>query len=234
MSRSFYSLLFSPPPPIYFIGFLSAAGLICITHLSWRLAIMCCVICPTLWTFQEYWAHRALMHGPLELIRKSHFGHHRYPADTRRLAIPMLFTLAFAAINLFFFASLFGRDFALMNLAGNTYCYVTFEICHAVCHGYHPRSIFSYDASPRADPSWASSLKAFHRIHHSKYDVAYGFTSPTWDYVFRTLPVKFAPSNTGETLTMLVPLPLAPFLVFAFKNKGGNGLEQDQTNRLGH
>ena len=197
-------VLFTPPSPSYFLCWVAAAVFLVI-RTSWSTAavVVAIVVTPILWTFQEYCAHRFLMHGPIKTITISHFGHHRYPMDERRLHIPMIFTIIFASFNYAFWA-MYSHNMASANLLGNIISYFLFEYAHFLCH-------------TEKFPPWSACLRTFHLSHHvvGQYVSAFGFTSCAWDRILGTMSASYqtVPSSMARSFVQAIPYPLLPFFL---------------------
>ena len=205
------SVVFAQPSRAYF-AFLWAAALachVCGTRDAMHYSIML-VACPTLWTFQEYWIHRALMHGAIVAIQKSHMGHHKHPTNLDRVFIPCVFTVVNALVNALAYYAVFGASAALASVTGNVICYTAFEWAHVICHNGHS-SRFTRD------------VRTHHLAHHfvAQRLCNLGFTSATWDLVFGTYYSK--DPIGGKALVLLCPWPLLPFMVTSLyaSMKGG-------------
>lgn len=162
---------------------------------------------PTMWTFQEYLAHRYLMHH-FEPIKRIHFKHHENPTDNHKIFIPMFMTLFFTIINLFPVYLLMGYRIMMVNFSSYVLCYFAFEYTHWATH--------------RLPNSWL--LKGpilFHSVHHiTDYDKTnvknYGFTSATWDLVFQTCDIHTTKKRYSYLL--YIPLPLLPLMIVNILN----------------
>lgn len=151
---------------------------------------------PVFWTFQEYWIHRALMHGPTGDVQKSHRGHHKHPTDSRRLFIPVVLTLVCGSINAALWVVLCGARTAASMHMGYTLSYLAFETAHCCAHGFVRKRFVSRE------------VVRHHMLHHAvaSREVNFGFTTPAWDFVFAT--------NFGGT--PLLSLRRLPFPLVAF------------------
>lgn len=135
-------------------------------------------------TFLEYIAHRFLFHMKPDSELKSviqyhmHGVHHEYPKDKDRLAMPPPMSILLACV-------FFGLFYLLMNtnvfgfLPGMLTGYAAYLFVHYIVHAYPPpKNIFK-------------QLWVNHAIHHYKDSkVVFGVSSPLWDYIFGTMPVK--------------------------------------------
>lgn len=162
---------------------ISKGGILCLTPISW--------------TFQEYFAHRWLMHGRIQYLKKSHYGHHLNPSDRKRLFIPIFFTILFGTFNFFIVKIVSSYEMACLNFCMNAVCYASFEWSHYVCHS-------------KSDLWFTSKIRNHHLQHHfvKKRDVNFGFTSACWDILLGTYN---SPSNVSKVL--LIPIPVLPFIL---------------------
>lgn len=201
--------VFSPPTLLY-VGLFAllavALGVTC--RRSWTFYVVVLLLTPSMWTIQEYAAHRWLMHGPIEFIRTSHAGHHRWPLDHRRLFIPMVFTICFAVGNFTAWWIAAGWEWATWSVIGNVLSYFVFELCHWLCHTDTNTGIERIDRL-------ITAVRRHHLNHHVKgaTHASFGFTSPTWDYLFSTLPDQAKPTQLLDRVITCIPLPLIPFLL---------------------
>jgi len=136
------------------------------------------------WTLFEYVVHKYVYHMlPTNNIRgwiqyNLHGVHHEYPKDRSRLAMPPIMITALSFLFLFLFQLVMG-DFTFAFTPGYLLGYAGYLGVHYLLHALQPpNNVFKV--------LWVN-----HSIHHYKDpDVAYGVSSPLWDYVFRTLPKK--------------------------------------------
>jgi sterol desaturase/sphingolipid hydroxylase (fatty acid hydroxylase superfamily) len=104
--------------------------------------------------------------------------HHEFPKDKGRLAMPPILSIILAVL-------FFGIFYLLMDtgvfgfLPGMLTGYASYLLVHYIVHIYSPpKNFFKY--------LWIN-----HSIHHYKNNkVAFGVSSPLWDYVFNTIPTK--------------------------------------------
>ncbi|NJN27236.1 MAG: fatty acid hydroxylase [Cyclobacteriaceae bacterium] len=145
------------------------------------------VLVPTgilLWTLFEYLMHKHMYHMlPTNKVKgwiqyNMHGIHHEYPKDKQRLAMPPLVIIIISFAFLFTFRLLMG-DLAYAFTPGFLFGYAGYLCVHYIVHAYQPpKNAFKV--------LWVN-----HGIHHYKDpDVAFGVSSPLWDYIFRTLPKK--------------------------------------------
>lgn len=133
-------------------------------------------------TLLEYLAHRYFFHMETDTKVKAkvqyavHGLHHEFPKDKERLAMPPFLALLYAAVLYMFFGLLLG-DFVYSFLPGMMLGYSYYLFIHYIVHAYPP-------PKNRLKVLWVH-----HGIHHYKdHTVAFGVSSPLWDYVFRTMP----------------------------------------------
>lgn len=133
-------------------------------------------------TLVEYLAHRYFFHMNIsnKLRAKIQYAihglHHEYPKDTDRLAMPPLLALLYAGLFYLFFRLILG-EMVFAFLPGVLLGYANYLLVHYAVHAYQPPKNF------------LKVLWVHHGIHHYKdHSVAFGVSSPLWDYVFRTMP----------------------------------------------
>ena len=178
------------PTQLFFCLVLMIATLILhITPKSLSTLIQVLLLGPMSWTFQEYMAHRFLLHGAL--FQQTHLGHHKHPSAMEKIFIPMQITAVFAIINFIFFYRIMGINGALNNLASSIFCYIAFEWTHWQAHKNR------------------GGFCEFHIMHHRASMYNYGFTCATWDIVFCTCDPKFE----RKTLLLLIPFPVLPLII---------------------
>ncbi|QNL22324.1 sterol desaturase family protein [Hyphobacterium sp. CCMP332] len=138
-----------------------------------------------LFTLVEYIVHRNVFHWvpntPLKQFIQYHFHgvHHAEPKDKKRLAMPIVVSLALAFFTLGV-AYLFIGKYSFVFTPGFAMGYTAYLGVHYMVHAYAP---------PKEGPF--KVLWVNHAIHHYKDDsVAFGVSSPLWDVVFGTLPQK--------------------------------------------
>lgn len=135
-------------------------------------------------TFVEYMMHKYFFHMvPNTKVKDKlqysvHGVHHDYPKDKDRLAMPPLISAFYALILYLVFDFIMG-DMALYFLPGFLIGYALYLGVHFVVHAYQPPKNF------------LKALWVNHAIHHYKNpDVAFGVSSPLWDYILGTMPKK--------------------------------------------
>lgn len=133
-------------------------------------------------TLLEYLAHRYFFHMlPTNKVKEKlqyavHGIHHEFPKDKDRLAMPPFVALAYAFTFYLFFRLILG-ELVFAFLPGILIGYATYLSVHFFVHAYQPPKNF------------LKVLWVHHGIHHYKdHTVAFGVSSPFWDYVFRTMP----------------------------------------------
>jgi sterol desaturase/sphingolipid hydroxylase (fatty acid hydroxylase superfamily) len=132
-------------------------------------------------TLTEYWVHRTVFHFETDTTLKEklqlpHAIHHEYPKDKTRLAMPPIVTIVLAVVLYGIFRLLL-QDYVYAFLPGFLIGYSTYLCVHYTVHAYKaPNNFFRY--------WWV-----FHAIHHYRDNkVAFGVSSPIWDWVFGTMP----------------------------------------------
>jgi sterol desaturase/sphingolipid hydroxylase (fatty acid hydroxylase superfamily) len=137
------------------------------------------------WTLAEYVLHRWVFHWTNDTPwgRRIHFllhgVHHDFPNDRDRLVMPLPTSIPLAVIfySLFYFTM--GRTVGEPFFAGFVLGYLFYDGTHYFVHHFSPTS------------RWGKFLRRHHLTHHfADHDGGFGVSSPLWDYVFRTLPVK--------------------------------------------
>jgi sterol desaturase/sphingolipid hydroxylase (fatty acid hydroxylase superfamily) len=133
-------------------------------------------------TLLEYLAHRYFFHMlPTNKTKAKvqylvHGVHHEYPKDKDRLAMPPLVAMLYVVILYLVLNYLLGQ-YVFAFLPGMLLGYATYLGVHYLVHAYQP---------PK---NALKVLWVHHGIHHYKdHTVAFGVSSPLWDYVFRTMP----------------------------------------------
>lgn len=157
---------------------------------------------PSAWTFQEYWIHRALMHGSTGAVQLSHMGHHSHPRNLTRIFIPCIFTAVSAIINALVCAYLFSTMVAKASIVANVACYFMFEWAHILCHN-------------ETSSTLTAKIRSHHQLHHSikGRDVNFGFTSAAWDIAFGTY-ASASDHFLGKCI-LCIPCPVVPMIIYA-------------------
>ena len=135
-------------------------------------------------TFVEYWIHRKIFHMlPTSKIKEKlqyafHGLHHDQPRDKTRLAMPPIMSVTLMFI-IFGVSYLLIGNYAFGFVSGFLTGYASYLAVHYIVHAYPPpKNVFR-------------TLWIHHGIHHYKDDkVAFGVSSPLWDWIFRTMPKK--------------------------------------------
>lgn len=130
----------------------------------------------------EYLVHKHVFHMiPDTKIKEKiqynfHGIHHEYPKDKDRLAMPPLVSIILTGLLFLLFRAIIG-DFVYAFLPGILIGYSSYLFVHYAVHAYPPPKNF------------LRILWINHSIHHYKDpEVAFGVSSPLWDYIFRTTP----------------------------------------------
>jgi len=154
------------------------------TEISWYVGIALFPLGFLAFTLVEYLMHKYFFHmepnNPIKdkLQYSVHGVHHDYPKDKDRLAMPPFVSAAYAAIIYLVFNLILG-DYSLYFVPGFLFGYAAYLGVHYVVHAYQPPKNF------------LKTLWVNHAIHHYKDpDVAFGVSTPIWDYVFGTMPKK--------------------------------------------
>ena len=163
---------------VYRVGAAASVGLTALGFLSF--------------TLLEYLMHRYLYHLPtptparVRLQSILHGLHHDAPRDKRRLAMPPVLALLLAGGFLALFSLAMGQA-ALAWTGGMVWGYGFYLLVHYVVHTRRPpRNFLRY-------------LWVHHSIHHYKdHDRAFGVSSPLWDYVFGTMPMRDHRESTAR------------------------------------
>ena len=137
-----------------------------------------------IFTFVEYIAHRYLFHMDTDtdvkkdIQYKFHGIHHDYPKDKDRLAMPPVVSIFIASMFFFIFKLIFGQ-FVFGIVSGFLFGYALYLFVHYAVHAYPPPKNF------------LKVLWINHGIHHYKDDnIAYGVSSPLWDWILDTMPTR--------------------------------------------
>lgn len=125
------------------------------------------------WTFAEYWIHRAVLHGPYWM--GIHERHHTHPREMTAFPfwqIPMYFATIFA---LTWFVC---GQWTPPVFAGIIVGWIGFFLMHHLMHQMTPRQL--------AEWPYLEAFARRHNLHHKVTDANYGITVDIWDRVFRT------------------------------------------------
>jgi sterol desaturase/sphingolipid hydroxylase (fatty acid hydroxylase superfamily) len=133
-------------------------------------------------TLVEYMVHRYLFHivpntsAKATFQYRAHGVHHEYPKDKTRLAMPPLISAVLASA-LAGLGHLALGNYAFGFMPGFFLGYAGYLFVHYAVHAFRPPQNF------------LKALWVNHGIHHYKdHDIAFGVSSPLWDWVFGTLP----------------------------------------------
>jgi sterol desaturase/sphingolipid hydroxylase (fatty acid hydroxylase superfamily) len=136
------------------------------------------------WTFTEYQMHKHVFHMlPTNKFKEKlqytfHGVHHEFPRDKTRLAMPPAASLMILTALFFIFKLIIG-NYAYTFLPGFVMGYSAYLGVHYMVHAFRP-------PKNRFNVLWIN-----HSIHHYKDDtVAFGVSSPLWDYLIGTMPKK--------------------------------------------
>jgi sterol desaturase/sphingolipid hydroxylase (fatty acid hydroxylase superfamily) len=136
------------------------------------------------WTLTEYWLHRLVFHFEPDhpLGRRLHFiihgVHHDHPNDRMRLVMPPSVSVPLAALFLLGFHAVLGDGWLAFG-AGFLAGYLTYDMTHYHVHHHKPKTALG------------KRLREQHMRHHFQdHDRGYGVSSPIWDYVFGTVPLR--------------------------------------------
>ena len=132
-------------------------------------------------TWVEYNVHRYIFHiEPSSNFKKQfqyiiHGVHHEFPKDKDRLAMPPLLSIVIATILFLLFRLVMG-DLVFSFMPGFLTGYAAYLSVHYIVHAFPPPKNF------------LKALWINHAIHHYKNgDVAFGVSSPLWDYIYGTM-----------------------------------------------
>jgi 4-hydroxysphinganine ceramide fatty acyl 2-hydroxylase len=132
----------------------------------------------------EYLAHRFVFHMDTDTPAKAriqytfHGNHHDYPKDKERLAMPPIVSVFIASFLFFVFKLIFGQ-LVFGIVAGLLFGYAMYLFVHYAVHAFAPPKNF------------LKELWIHHSIHHYKDpNVAYGVSSPLWDFLLGTMPKR--------------------------------------------
>ena len=137
------------------------------------------------WTLAEYLLHRFVFHFQPDTRwgRRLHFiihgVHHDYPHDPMRLVMPPSVSVPLALLVFLLFRVLIGPDWSLPFFAGFLVGYLIYDMTHYHIHHH------------RADNKLSLLVRRYHYRHHfQQSNRGFGVTSPLWDRVFRTSPLR--------------------------------------------
>jgi 4-hydroxysphinganine ceramide fatty acyl 2-hydroxylase len=181
MSRTHISI---PISMFLGLGTVSLYFAITSTDIPLGIGLLCLLLGLLSFTLVEYLMHRHFFHMEPDTKIKDklqysvHGVHHDYPKDKDRLAMPP-FISAFYTFVFYVVFTLIMDDYALYFLPGFLIGYALYLGVHFIVHAYQPPKNF------------LKILWVNHAIHHYKDpDVAFGVSSPLWDYILGTMPKK--------------------------------------------
>lgn len=135
------------------------------------------------WTLFEYLAHRYAFHfeGNSYFAKRFHYivhgVHHEHPRDKHRIMMPPVPGTLIIAMFFGIFYIMLGE--------------YSFAFTAAWVNGYLFYSYIHYQVHVSKPVKWLKVLWVHHALHHyQQEDKAFGVSSPFWDYVFGTMPVK--------------------------------------------
>lgn len=145
------------------------------------------------WTLAEYLLHRFLYHRISDSGYDKGFQylfhgvHHSYPNDTHKTTLPPVPSLLFAIGFFLFFWFIMGRVTWVFT-PGFLMGYSFYVMIHNMVHTMKPPVIYNF---------WWRH----HSIHHfQQHDKAFGVSTPIWDIIFGTMPIK-----NRKTVEILIP-----------------------------
>lgn len=151
------------------------------------------------WTVLEYFYHRYLQHF---FFRESHWKHHIYPHKENFIHLSGLITKLYEIILIrgLICSYIFNMSYDQTNMF-NIGIYISF-VCFETSHSMSHKSI--------SEDSFFYKIKIYHKYHHSNPVTNFGFTTPSYDYLFGTM-------NKGSNVSTLklilgFILPIVPFL----------------------
>ncbi|HEX9118231.1 MAG TPA: sterol desaturase family protein [Anaerolineae bacterium] len=142
------------------------------------------------WTFTEYTMHRFVFHytprslAAARIFFLFHGVHHYQPKCKTRLVMPPAVSVPMAFVFYGLFYLIVGRLAGAPQWVGPLFGgfilgYLTYDMLHYATHHFPMRA------------GVLKFLKRYHMEHHYKTpDKMFGVSSPLWDYVFGTQPVR--------------------------------------------
>jgi sterol desaturase/sphingolipid hydroxylase (fatty acid hydroxylase superfamily) len=126
-----------------------------------------------IWSFAEYWIHRAIFHGATR-FEPMHQQHHALPKDM----IGAASWATFGGFSLFWIAAMLcaGQATGSMISAGFMAGYIFYCAIHV---SMHHTGAFGFGR-------YGQMMMRLHRAHHRGGKGNFGVSSPIWDFVFRT------------------------------------------------
>jgi dihydroceramide fatty acyl 2-hydroxylase len=139
------------------------------------------------WTLAEYVLHRYVFHWSNETAwgKRIHFllhgVHHEYPSDKDRLVMPLLTSGPLALLFYVLFMVTMGPAIGEPFFAGFVVGYLFYDGTHYFVHHFVPTT------------RWGRLLRRHHMTHHhADHQGGFGVSTPLWDLVFRSMPLKRA------------------------------------------
>lgn len=137
------------------------------------------------WTVAEYVLHRWVFHWTNDTAwgKRIHFllhgVHHDFPNDKDRLVMPLPTSVPLSVLFYSLFYVTMGKVVAEPFMAGFIVGYLFYDGTHYFVHHFRPTT------------RWGKLLRRHHMMHHhADHEGAFGVSSPLWDLVLRTMPVK--------------------------------------------
>lgn len=142
-----------------------------------------------IWTLNVYLIHRFVFHN---LHKNAHTVHHIRLFNDRFYHIPINIIIT-GFLSLYILSTIFKLNKSVVPCFA---ChYVIFEICHVFSHIY-----------------WKNKhnvkLVNFHKNHHKKYNVNFGFGTPAWDIILGTFD--------GDDNIQILPFGYIPIQLISF------------------
>lgn len=151
------------------------------------------------WNFLEYIYHYYIQHKYFYSIHKKH---HDFPINLKYIHLSLCLTQCLIP----FFSFIFWNN--LYMLSGLCFGGIIFELCHTMSHkklnGTIKKILFR-------------NVKAYHKYHHLKSNVNFGFSTPSYDYLFGTLDKSIVLPNYILILGLFTPILLIPVDLKIFK-----------------
>lgn len=157
---------------------------------TWMFLILLIFLGLFFWTIAEYLLHRFLFHFPAKsdwqkrLAFLFHGIHHQQPKIKTRLVMPPAVSIPLAGLFFGLFYLLFSVILSVPSwlapvFAGFILGYVLYDMTHYSTHHISMKK------------GYFRQVRVHHMHHHFQTpEQRFGVTSPIWDYVFGTMPVK--------------------------------------------
>jgi hypothetical protein len=124
------------------------------------------------WTLSEWLLHRYVYHLWPSFLSEGHSFHHKSPRSL--IGVPWYLT-TIALVAIYELAAHWLRPSSTGVVMGfNWLGYILYCIAHHGSHHWATKNV------------WLKRMKRHHLIHHAYPEYNWGFTTPVWDYVFRT------------------------------------------------